>query len=262
MLRGIITRINGSNANVTATRADGVTGASQGGAVTITTLAGTTSVAAPASGAGAAALACLNLLVKLGLPKKNIFVTDLAGVVYEGRTELMDEDKIQFAQKTDARTLAEVLQGREYWRALGDEIPAIADCFRYFAGLDLQGFSEGDLRLLHSGAAPLPAAQGSLLDKVTADFDLSPWLAQVRPVESLDEALAGVEGMRHRAVGHERAVHYEVLRVDHAGRRAGRRPARLRRADLERGRPRHLRQRQSVRAGDVQGQDACAGAGQ
>ena len=57
------------------------------------------------SGAGAAALACLKLLVKLGIPRENIFVTDLAGVVYEGRTELMDEDKIQFAQKTSARTL-------------------------------------------------------------------------------------------------------------------------------------------------------------
>ena len=54
------------------------------------------------SGAGAAALACLGLLVKLGIPRENICVTDLAGVVYEGRTELMDEDKIQFAQKTDA----------------------------------------------------------------------------------------------------------------------------------------------------------------
>ena len=49
------------------------------------------------------------LLVKLGIPRENIFVTDLAGVVYEGRTELMDEDKIQFAQKTDARTLREVI---------------------------------------------------------------------------------------------------------------------------------------------------------
>jgi malate dehydrogenase (oxaloacetate-decarboxylating)(NADP+) len=46
------------------------------------------------SGAGAAALACLNLLLKLGIPRENIWVTDLAGVVYEGRTELMDEDKI------------------------------------------------------------------------------------------------------------------------------------------------------------------------
>ncbi|MBN9324212.1 MAG: NADP-dependent malic enzyme, partial [Delftia acidovorans] len=48
-----------------------------------------------ASGAGAAALACLNLLLKVGLRRENVFVTDLAGVVYEGRTELMDEDKAQ-----------------------------------------------------------------------------------------------------------------------------------------------------------------------
>ena len=61
------------------------------------------------SGAGAAALACLNLLVKLGVPRENIFATDLAGVVYEGRKELMDEDKVQFAQKTSARTLSDAV---------------------------------------------------------------------------------------------------------------------------------------------------------
>ena len=70
------------------------------------------------SGAGAAALACLNLLVKLGIPRKNIFVTDLAGVVYEGRTELMDEDKIQFAQPTSARTLADIIQGADVFLGL------------------------------------------------------------------------------------------------------------------------------------------------
>src|SRR5689334_6278412 len=53
------------------------------------------------SGAGAAALACLDLLVDLGFPIENIFVTDLAGVVYKGRTELMDPDKERFAQDTD-----------------------------------------------------------------------------------------------------------------------------------------------------------------
>ena len=62
-----------------------------------------------ASGAGAAALACLGLLVKLGLPRENIWVTDLAGLVYEGRTELMDPDKAEFAQKTSQRTLAEAI---------------------------------------------------------------------------------------------------------------------------------------------------------
>ena len=70
------------------------------------------------SGAGAAALACLNLLVKMGVPRHNIFVTDLAGVVYEGRTELMDEDKIQFAQKTDARTLMDVIDGADIFLGL------------------------------------------------------------------------------------------------------------------------------------------------
>jgi malate dehydrogenase (oxaloacetate-decarboxylating)(NADP+) len=61
------------------------------------------------SGAGAAALACLGLLVKLGIPRENIWVTDLAGVVYEGRVELMDADKAVFMQKTDARTLREAI---------------------------------------------------------------------------------------------------------------------------------------------------------
>ena len=70
------------------------------------------------SGAGAAALACLGLLVKMGMPKSNIFVTDLAGVVYEGRTELMDEDKIQFVQKTSARTLDEVIDGADIFLGL------------------------------------------------------------------------------------------------------------------------------------------------
>jgi malate dehydrogenase (oxaloacetate-decarboxylating)(NADP+) len=71
-----------------------------------------------ASGAGAAALACLNLLLKVGLKRENVFVTDLAGVVYEGRTELMDEDKIQYAQRTDARTLAEVIAGADVFLGL------------------------------------------------------------------------------------------------------------------------------------------------
>ncbi len=70
------------------------------------------------SGAGAAALACLGLLVKLGIPRENIWVTDLAGVVYEGRTELMDEDKVQFAQKTDLRKLAEVIEGADVFLGL------------------------------------------------------------------------------------------------------------------------------------------------
>ncbi|CAN5444091.1 NADP-dependent malic enzyme [soil metagenome] len=70
------------------------------------------------SGAGAAALACLGLLIKLGLPRENIWVTDLAGVVYEGRTELMDEDKIVFAQKTEHRSLSQVIEGADIFLGL------------------------------------------------------------------------------------------------------------------------------------------------
>lgn len=65
------------------------------------------------SGAGAAALACLDLIVDLGFPLENIFVTDLAGVVYQGRVELMDPAKERFAQKTDARKLADVIGGAD-----------------------------------------------------------------------------------------------------------------------------------------------------
>jgi malate dehydrogenase (oxaloacetate-decarboxylating)(NADP+) len=71
-----------------------------------------------ASGAGAAALACLDLLVDLGLPIENIWVTDLAGVVYEGRTELMDPEKARFSQKTDKRKLAEVIEGADIFLGL------------------------------------------------------------------------------------------------------------------------------------------------
>ena len=70
------------------------------------------------SGAGAAALACLNLLLHLGIRRENIFVTDLAGVVYQGRTELMDEDKAQFAQPTAARSLGEVIAGADVFLGL------------------------------------------------------------------------------------------------------------------------------------------------
>ncbi|MDD5271258.1 MAG: NADP-dependent malic enzyme, partial [Methylovulum sp.] len=70
------------------------------------------------SGAGAAALACLDLLVDLGFPLANIFVSDLAGVVYQGRTELMDDDKARFAQDTPARTLAELIPDADVFLGL------------------------------------------------------------------------------------------------------------------------------------------------
>ena len=70
------------------------------------------------SGAGAAALACVDLLVDLGLPREHIWLTDLAGVVYQGRTELMDPDKARFAQATSARTLSEVIAGADIFLGL------------------------------------------------------------------------------------------------------------------------------------------------
>jgi malate dehydrogenase (oxaloacetate-decarboxylating)(NADP+) len=71
-----------------------------------------------ASGAGAAALACLELLVKMGLPRAHITVTDLKGVVYKGRREEMDPDKERFAIETRARTLDEVIAGADVFLGL------------------------------------------------------------------------------------------------------------------------------------------------
>ena len=65
------------------------------------------------SGAGAAALACLGLLVKLGVRLENIIVTDIEGVVYKGRKALMDPDKAVYAIETSARTLGEVIEGAD-----------------------------------------------------------------------------------------------------------------------------------------------------
>ena len=70
------------------------------------------------SGAGAAALACLELLVKLGLQRQNITVTDIKGVVYKGRREEMDPDKERFAIDTRARTLDEVIAGADIFLGL------------------------------------------------------------------------------------------------------------------------------------------------
>jgi malate dehydrogenase (oxaloacetate-decarboxylating)(NADP+) len=70
------------------------------------------------SGAGAAALACVDLLLDLGLARENVWLTDLAGVVYQGRKELMDPEKIRFAQPTEARTLREVIGGADVFLGL------------------------------------------------------------------------------------------------------------------------------------------------
>jgi malate dehydrogenase (oxaloacetate-decarboxylating)(NADP+) len=71
-----------------------------------------------ASGAGAAALASLNLLVSLGARRENIFVCDIEGVVYKGREKLMDRWKSVYAQDTSARTLADVIDGADIFLGL------------------------------------------------------------------------------------------------------------------------------------------------
>ncbi|MGE4278261.1 MAG: NADP-dependent malic enzyme [Magnetospirillum sp.] len=87
-----------------------------------------------ASGAGAAALACINLLVSLGVKRENIWVTDIKGVVYKGRNELMDPYKEIFAQETEARTLDDVIGGADIFLGLsaprvltGDMVAKMAD---------------------------------------------------------------------------------------------------------------------------------------
>ncbi|MHA1190288.1 MAG: phosphate acyltransferase, partial [Alphaproteobacteria bacterium] len=87
-----------------------------------------------ASGAGAAALACLNLLLLLGAKRENIWVTDIDGLVHEGREASMDKWKSAFAQKTAARTLADVIGGADVFVGLSaagvlkpDMVTAMAD---------------------------------------------------------------------------------------------------------------------------------------
>ncbi len=70
------------------------------------------------SGAGAAALACLDLLVHLGAKRENIFVTDIEGVVYKGRTALMDPWKEVYAKDTNARSLEDVIGGTDVFLGL------------------------------------------------------------------------------------------------------------------------------------------------
>jgi malate dehydrogenase (oxaloacetate-decarboxylating)(NADP+) len=70
------------------------------------------------SGAGAAALACLDLLVSLGVPQEHIWVSDIAGVVHAGRTEEMDDNKARYMQETTARRLPDILPGADIFLGL------------------------------------------------------------------------------------------------------------------------------------------------
>ena len=85
------------------------------------------------SGAGAAALACLELLVDIGVPVENIWVTDIQGLVYEGRIELMDPKKERFAKATPMRTLAEAIVGADVFLGLSAGNVLSADMLKAMA---------------------------------------------------------------------------------------------------------------------------------
>ena len=70
------------------------------------------------SGAGAAAIACVDLLVAMGLPADNVTLTDIRGVVYAGRDPDMPENMARYARRTDARTLADVIEGADIFMGL------------------------------------------------------------------------------------------------------------------------------------------------
>jgi malate dehydrogenase (oxaloacetate-decarboxylating)(NADP+) len=89
------------------------------------------------SGAGAAALACLNLLVELGAKRENIWVTDLEGCVYQGRPVLMDRWKTVYAQATDKRTLDEVIVGADIFLGLSAGGVLKPDMIKRMAGRPL-----------------------------------------------------------------------------------------------------------------------------
>ncbi|AGT09553.1 NADP-dependent malic enzyme [Paracoccus aminophilus] len=70
------------------------------------------------TGGGAAGIACLNMLLKLGVKRENVWLCDLAGLVYEGRNEQMTPQKEEYAQKTDLRTLDQVIEGADLFLGL------------------------------------------------------------------------------------------------------------------------------------------------
>lgn len=89
------------------------------------------------SGAGAAALACLNLLLSLGVKKENIYVVDIEGLVYEGREVLMDEYKAIYAQATDARSLDDVIDDADIFLGLSAPNVIVADQVKRMAASPL-----------------------------------------------------------------------------------------------------------------------------
>ena len=75
------------------------------------------------SGAGAAAIACVNVMIGLGIKRENVFMCDSKGVIYEGRPGGLDASKAQYAQKTEARTLADAINGADVF--LGCSAPGV-----------------------------------------------------------------------------------------------------------------------------------------
>ena len=167
------------------------------------------------SGAGAAAIACLNLLVSLGAQRKNIWVCDIDGVVHEGRNTLMDRWKAVYAQKTDKRTLADVIAGADIFLGLSGAERAEA---RNGRGDGRQAAGDG-ARQPDAGDHAGRSAQGApRCDDLHRTFRL-PQPGQQRPVLSLhlprrarcrrhrdqrgDEAR---RGRRHRAARARSAV--------------------------------------------------------
>ena len=111
------------------------------------------------SGAGAAALACLNILVRLGLKRENVTVCDIEGVVYEGATKLMDEYKAPYARKTNARTLGQVIEGADVF--LGLSAPGVLTA-EMVAKM-------GDKPIVMALANPVPEILPEVVKSVRAD---------------------------------------------------------------------------------------------
>jgi malate dehydrogenase (oxaloacetate-decarboxylating)(NADP+) len=95
------------------------------------------------SGAGAAAIACMELYCELGARHENVWLVDSKGVVYEGRSEGMNEYKARFAQKTDRRTLAEAMEGADV-----------------FVGVSVGGLVTGEM-VAHMAARPIVFAMAN-----------------------------------------------------------------------------------------------------
>jgi len=111
------------------------------------------------AGAGAAAVACLDLLLSLGLRRENVIVTDRLGIVYRGRTEYMDDYKGAYAVETSMRTLAEAVQGADIFLGLSVGNVLTADMLETMA----------EQPLIFALANPVPEIDPKLAKATRAD---------------------------------------------------------------------------------------------